>query len=334
MVDLAEHPTPAARVPAIDAHAHLGKWLTPDSSWMAPDVGKLLAVMSTCNLAAVVNLDGKWGAELEANLDRYDRAYPGRFHTFCHVDWTLLDQPAGTDKLVRSLEASARSGAKGLKVWKDLGLRVVAGGRRIRTDDRSLAPLWDAAGALGLPVLVHTADPLAFFHAADRRNERIEELRAHPSISLAREGPGEFRRLLDAFEATVAAHPSTTFIGAHVGGFVENLEWVHTQLDRYPNLSIDISARVAELGRQPRAAAQLIRRHPDRVLFGADLLPIRAADYGVYFRFLETDDEYFSYSPEHRERHGRWRISGLALEPEVLEAVYAGNAARLLAAST
>ena len=330
MLELPEHGVIAASVPAIDAHAHLGRWLTPDESWMAPDVDALLRVMEECNLSALVNLDGRWDRELESNLDRLDRAHPGRFYTFCHLDWRLLEERDGVDALVRSLERSARSGARGLKVWKDLGLGATIAGRRITSDDAALAPIWEAAGALGLPVMVHTGDPLAFFHPADRFNERIDELRRHPSISRAREGPTTFRRLLDAFEATVAAHPATTFVGAHVAGYPENLGWVYGVLNRYSNLFIDISARAAELGRQPRAAAALIARHPDRVLFGADLLPVDAEEYRVYFRLLETDDEHFPYSTSVPPPQGRWNISGLALEPALLERVYARNARDLL----
>jgi predicted TIM-barrel fold metal-dependent hydrolase len=330
-LELHAHPTASAAVPAIDAHTHLGRWLTPDSSWMAPDVAALLALMDAANLVALVNLDGRFGAELDENLARYDHAHPTRFYTFCHLDWRLLDARDGTDALVRSLERSAQQGARGVKVWKDLGLSVTVGGRRIRPDDPALAPVWDAAGALGLPVLVHTADPVAFFQPVGVHNERIEELLAHPSISLADVGLTELHRLLDSFEAMVANHPATTFVGAHVGNQVENLDAVSTLLDRYPNLLIDISGRAPDLGRQPRAAARLMTRHADRVLFGTDQLPIRVDDYGVYFRLLETDDEYFSYAPgRNPPPHGRWQISGLALERATLEQVYAANARRIL----
>jgi predicted TIM-barrel fold metal-dependent hydrolase len=329
MLRHAPHLVDRACVPAIDAHAHLGRWLTSDSSWIAPDVGALLGLMDECNLEAVVNLDGRWDRELDENLERYDHAHPGRFFTFCHLDWSQLDVPGGTDALVRSLERSAARGARGLKVWKDLGLSVRVGGRLVRSDDPLLAPIWDAAGSLGLPVVVHTADPAAFFEPVNRFNERVEELRRHPSVSQARVGPDGFRRLLDAFEATVAAHPATTFVGAHVGGFPEDLSWVDALL-RYPNVAIDVSARIAELGRQPRAAAALIERHADRILFGTDLLPIDAARYRVYFRALETLDEHFPYSADGVPPHGRWAISGLGLPRAVLEQVYAGNARRLL----
>jgi len=323
-----EHLLSAARHPVIDVHAHLGRWLTPDGGWMEQDVEELLSVMDQCNLAMLINLDGRWGDELQANLDRYDRAHPGRFLTFCHLDWDVLGAPRGQAELVRSLEHSASLGARGLKVWRDLGLDVRIGQRTLMHDDPILAPIWEAAGALGLPVLVHLGDPLAFFEPVNRKNERLEEILRHPSISRARYGTAAFYKLVAALEATVADSPKTNFIGAHGGCFGENLGWVSGMLDRYPNFWIDIANR-SELGRQPRAAARLIESHADRVLFGADIFPIKAETYGTYFRMLETEDEYFAYASESVASQGRWRISGFGLDSDVLDQVYNKNARRL-----
>src|SRR4051812_39627942 len=183
-------PEPALRVartciahpaaPIVDAHNHLGRWLASwvgrGGAWVVDDVGTLLGLMDAWRVEAIVNLDGRWGDELAANLDRYDRAHPGRFATFCHVDWSA--EPAA---MAASLRASAAAGAKGLKVWKDLGLGVRdARGALVLPDDPRLAPVWETAGELGLPVLIHTADPVAFWQPLDERNERLEELTAHP----------------------------------------------------------------------------------------------------------------------------------------------------------
>jgi predicted TIM-barrel fold metal-dependent hydrolase len=199
-------------------------------------------------------------------------------------------------------------------------------------DDPRIADVWAAAGGLGLPVLIHTADPIAFFTPVDHENERLEELGRHPEWSFHGPEFPSFERLLEAFEAIVAAHPGTTFIGAHVACCAEDLAWVGRMLDAYPNLHLDFSARIAELGRQPRAARRLFVEHADRVLFGTDAFPPSRAAYETYFRFLETDDEHFAYSPdpENPWPQGRWRISALDLPPETLAPIYGENAARLL----
>jgi predicted TIM-barrel fold metal-dependent hydrolase len=335
-------PRPSAVIPAtsvprprhrcIDAHNHLGRWLTPDGAWMAPDVGRLLALMDEHGVDAVVNLDGMWDGELAANLDRYDRAHPGRFLTFCQLDWDLLRERDGIGRLLESLKRSRALGARGLKVWKTLGLRYTGpDGRLVLPDDPRLRPVFEAAGDLGLPVLIHTADPVAFFAPADRHNERLEELLANPGWQFARPGLPSFARLIDALEGLVASCPRTTFIGAHVGCYAEDLGWVSRMLDEHPNFSIDIAGRLAELGRRPRAARELLMRHPDRVLFGTDAFPLSASAYPTHFRFLETADEYFPYAPEEEiPPQGRWAVSALDLPDEVLQKVYAGNARRLL----
>ncbi|GAA4632153.1 hypothetical protein GCM10023196_064430 [Actinoallomurus vinaceus] len=324
-------PTPA--VPCVDVHNHLGRWLSPDGGWLVRDVAALVAVMDECQVATVVNLDGRWGDELGENLDRYDAAYPGRFVTFCQLDWRLVAEPDGVDRLVGELRAAVARGARGLKVWKDLGLRVRdADGRLLPPGDPRLAPIWRACAELGVPVLIHSADPVAFFEPLDRYNERLEELIENPDWWFGdRDRFPSFGELMLSLEQLVKTHPDTAFIGAHVGCNAEDLRWVDRMLTAYPNFHIDLGGRMAELGRRPRAARALVLRHPERVLFGTDAFPPRGDDYRLWFRFLESADEAFSYAPDEAvPPQGRWHVHALDLPATVLPPLYAGNARRLL----
>ena len=238
------------------------------------------------------------------------------------------------------LGEAAAAGVRGLKVWKLLGLRARdTAGRLVPVDDARLDPLWAAAGALRLPVTIHVADPIAFFEPLDASNERYEELLEHPDWHFwptrprgrpEADGFPPFDEIIDGLEAVVARHPGTTFIGAHVGCAPEDLARVDRMLAAYPSWHVDIAARIAELGRQPYSARDLIVRWPDRVLFGTDAPPDPAA-WAVYARFLETRDESFAYDPDGGPgSQGRWQIHGLGLPGEVLRAVYADNARRLI----
>ncbi len=314
-------------------HNHLGRWLSEDGDWIIPDVDALLAVMDARHVQAIVNLDGMHGDELEANLDRYDRAHPGRFFTFCQLDWTLLAVPGGDRLLIEQLEDSARRGARGVKIWKTLGLDFRdASGRLVAPDDERVIAVVHRAGELGMPVLIHTADPIAFFDPLDEHNERLDELRGATDWWYGDRGRHpDFDTLLDAHARLVLAAPDTDIIGAHVGCAAEDLDRVSALMDRASRYHVDIAGRMAELGRQPRRFARLVSEHPDRVLFGTDIYPITDEQYRLHFRFLESADEGFEYAPgEPIPPQGRWAVSAAALDPELLPALYHGNAARIL----
>jgi len=321
---------PAA--PCIDIHNHLGRWLT-DGDWMIHDVEALVAVMDARHVEAIVNLDGMWGDELDANIARYDLRHPGRFHTFCQVEWSRLSEPGGADALLRQIERSAQQGARGVKVWKDLGLHVRdESGAIVRPDDPRVVAVLTRAGELGLPVLIHTADPIAFFAPLDPDNERLDELRGAKDWWFGdRTRYATFDELLDAHAALVRACPGTDFIGAHMGCAAEDLDRVERLLEDAPNYHVDIAGRMAELGRQPRRFAQLVARHPDRVLFGTDIYPVTDEQYRLHYRFLESADESFEYAPgEPIPPQGRWAVSAAALPQELLPGLYRDNARRLL----
>lgn len=332
------HEVPVAALPAIDAHTHLGTWLSSwdgrDGQWMVPDLEPWIENMESFGVHGFVNLDGRWGDELEANLDRFDRAFPGRFATFAHLNWSVLEARPGVsdDALARQVRAAHSAGAAGLKVWKDLGLaQRDAAGSLVLPDDPRLDGVWATAGELGLPVWWHVADPVAFFDPNDERNESIEVLAEHPEWSFHGGDFPTFGRLMESLEAVVAAHPNTTFVAVHGGCYSENLGWVSRMLDTYPNLNIDIAGRLALLGRTPRAMRALVLRHPDRVLFGTDQIPPTGDLYPAYFRFLETADEGFAHTADPDDLgFGRWSISGLELPESVLSAVYADNVRRLV----
>jgi predicted TIM-barrel fold metal-dependent hydrolase len=326
-------PVPRSSVPSIDIHNHLGRWLRDDGDWIIADVVRLVAMMDRLGVEAIVNLDGMWGDELTANIERYDESYPGRFHTFCQLDWAALARSDGLSVLLESLRDSARRGARGLKIWKSLGLTVVdESGALVVPDDPRVIQVVALGGELGMPVLIHTADPIAFFEPLDENNERLDELMGAPDwwFGDTTRFP-TFDRLLDAHAELVLACPGTRVVGAHVGCAAEDLDRVERLLSAAPNYSIDIAGRMAELGRQPRRTRRLLERFPDRVLFGTDAYPATANQFELHFRFLETADEAFEYAPGERiPPQGRWTVSGLHLTPELLSRVYRDNAARVL----
>ena len=332
-------PVAGPRFAAIDAHNHLGPTAFSDG-WDRRPPAELAAALDASNIEAIVDLDGGWGDALRRELAHW-APLGERVAVFAGLDYAMWsERPDFGEVEAARLRDAASAGARGLKVWKLLGLRARdPAGRIVPVDDPRLDPLWATAGALRLPVTIHVADPIAFFEPLDAANERYEELSEHPDWHFwptrprgrpHEDGFAPFDELIDGLEAVVAGHPGTTFIGAHVGCAPEDLGRVERMLAAYPNWNVDIAARIGELGRQPYGARDLILRWPERVLFGTDAAPDPAA-WAVYARFLETRDESFPYDPDGGPgSQGRWRIHGLGLPDDVLRAVYAGNAKRLI----
>lgn len=337
-----EHIPERAAFPAVDAHNHL--W----GADAAP--AKVAAVMDAVGVAVYADLTANvaitWSGggyqlaarDLEVFFRDYVAAYPGRFYgftcaTFAHpADRPLFDDAGSfAERTVALLREHVRRGARGLKVLKELGLRYRDGqGRLIAVDDPRLAPIWDEAGRLGVPVLIHQADPYGFFEPVTPDNEHYDTLLKFPDWSFADPRFPRFQELIERRDRLVARHPRTTFILPHGANFPENLGYLARLLDTCPNVHLDFSARLDELGRQPFSARDFFLRYQDRILFGTDM-PASPEVYRNYFRFLETRDEYFPY-PDYDGTYNRrrWCIYGLYLPAAVLRRIYQGNALRLI----
>jgi len=312
--------------PAIDVHNHLGggkEVLTTDR------VAGYLTEMNAAGVRTVVNLDGGWGERLRETLVALDEAHPDRFLTFALVNFDGIDDDDWGRREAERLEESFRIGAKGLKFHKSLGLAVrYRDGRLMPVDDPKLDAIWATCAKYHRPVMLHTADPAAFFTPLDRFNERWHELNEHPNWLFYGEQFPSREELLAQMTRVIAKHGKTTFICAHFGNNVEDLATLAGWLDDYPNMHIDIDARISELGRQPYTARRFFLKYQDRIMFGTDTTPAREA-FRIYYRFLETDDEYFDCAASHH-RQGFWNIYGIFLPAEVLEKIYHKNAERLL----
>ncbi|MBN1588840.1 MAG: amidohydrolase family protein [Pirellulales bacterium] len=311
---------------AIDAHNHLGggaKLLTSQR------VARYLAEMDAAGVETVVNLDGGWGQRLRETLAALDEAHPGRFLTFALINFRGIDDPDWGEREAKRLEESFKAGAKGLKFHKSLGLTVrYQDGRLMPVDDPKLDAVWEMCAKYDRPVMIHSSDPAAFFTPLDRYNERWHELNEHPGWLFHGEKYPSREEILAQRNRMIAKHPKTTYLCAHMGNNPEDLAELGRWLDAYPNMYVDIDARISELGRQPYTARRFFLKYQDRILYGTDTTPRREA-FRINYRFLETDDEYFDCRESHHLQ-GFWMIYGVFLPDDVLKKVYRDNALKIL----
>jgi predicted TIM-barrel fold metal-dependent hydrolase len=348
MLHVPETKVPRSRFPGIDFHTHLSwveDWRNNPRLRHAAKPDEVLSVMDRKNIRLMVNLTGGYGTMLDEAIRHWQTPHPDRFIVFTEPWYNKITEPGYANFQAEQIERASKVGARGLKILKTLGLYLreqVATGKLVKIDDPRFDAMWEAAGAHKMPVAIHVSDPEAFFLPTDRFNERYEELNAHPDWSFHGKDFPSNMELQEARNRVIARHPRTQFVALHVGDS-ENLPYMSELLDRYPNLHVDIAARIGELGRQPRTARKFFDKYQDRILFATDATPGGTDTpqqifgdelYEIYYRFLETEDEYFDYAPARIPPQGRWRIYGIDLPETILRKVYYENASRLLGLST
>lgn len=311
-----------AKFPFVDVHGH--------QNLSAPDsvLARLVRQMDSIGLRTMVNLSGGSGERLAAQVRNARAKHPGRFVVFANIDFSRINEPDFARAAAAQLERDVKNGgAAGLKIFKNLGMDTYwADGSRVRTDDPRLAPIWAKAGELGIPVLIHTAEPPAFFLPVDRHNERYLELWQYPGRTRP---PGKyppFDSLMAEQHRMFRQHPNTKFISAHLSWLGQDLARLGRTLDSIPNMYVEVAAALYEIGRQPRAGRAFFEKYQDRILMGKDTFG-GPDEFAAYFRIFETTDEYF---PWYRRRHAFWGMYGMGLPDEVLRKIYFTNAARII----
>ena len=329
-----EHKLVRAKFPFIDVHNH--QWGMPTQN-----LPELLRQMDALNMQVMVNLSGRSykesgnqrngffdvqdGDYLKASIDNINTANPNRLILFTNISFVGFGEKEWVADKLRQLDADVKTGAKGLKIYKDLGLEFKDEKNRIiRIDDPRLDAIWDKCAELNIPVLIHTADPKSFWLPVDKHNERWLELTTHPGRKREKRSPS-WDDLIAQQHRVFLKHPATKFIAAHFGWMANDLQNLGNFLDSAKNAYVEFGAIISDLGRQPRAAKAFFEKYQDRILFGKDSW--KPEEYATYFRVLETEDEYFPY---YKKYHAFWKMYGMGLSDEVLKKVYYKNALKVI----
>jgi len=335
-------PRVGADIPKIDVHVHVAPRLAERAVRLLGENGIEVAVNAS---------GGAPGQGLELSQEVAAQTN-GRLLFFCNMSFARVEDPEWPTYVAETLETCKQSGARGLKIYKALGLGIrLSDGSLLAVDDPRLDVVFDTCANLSLPVLIHSGDPVAFFRPDDAQNERHAELAAHPDWSFAGEyAPGRpwptWEQVFSQFERRVTRHPRTTFLGAHFGNAAEEPSKVAAVLERSPNYYIDTAARLPEFGRHPAAEMrEFFVKWQDRILFGSDTAvtpdgltmgsrgdehdpPARLPEFFLaHWRYFETDEARL---PSPTPIQGSWTIDGIGLPRVVLEKVYYRNAVRVL----
>ncbi|MDB3937423.1 amidohydrolase [Flavobacteriaceae bacterium] len=325
-----ENPRNSAKFPFVDVHSH--QWKMP-----VMDFTNLIAEMDSLNMGYMINLSGSGFATFAGNQNLMDislteslenikkQGVSNRFGVFVNIDFNKINDPDFGTNNVEIIKDAVKQGVIGLKVYKNLGLNLKDNsGERVKVDDKRLNPIWEICGELNIPVLIHSGEPSPFFDPIDKHNERWLHARQKPQSFRNSDEYPSFDEVMQEQYNMFKNNPNTIFINAHLGWYGNDLNKMSAQLDDLPNVYTEIGAVIAELGRQPIRARKFFVEHQDRVLFGKDTY--KKSEFDVYFRILETSDEYFDY---YRKRHAHWKMYGLNLPDSILKKLYYKNARKL-----
>lgn len=315
-----EHPTYQAKFPFIDVHSH--HWNMAEG-----DLSNLAYEMDTLNMQIVVNLSGRNTELLTKMVENIDsQGFKDRMVVFTNINFRTILEEDWEENTVKQIEYEVQKGSRGLKIYKSQGMtNVDTDGNRIPLNHPKLDAVWAKCGELGIPVLIHAADPKPFWMPHDETNERWLELKLRPSRKREADDPVPWETIIGEQHDVFRRHSNTTFINAHFGWFANDLKKLGELLDEMPNMYIETGAVIAELGRQPRQAASFFDAYQDRILFGKD--SYNPHEYATYFRVLESADEYFPY---YKKYHAFWKMYGLDLPDEILKKVYYKNALKVI----
>jgi len=318
-----------SKFPFIDVHSH--HWDMP-----VQDLSKLVSEMDSLNMAYLINLSGSGLAtffgkqglmekNLESSIRNVKNNFPKRFGVFFNINFNGIDNDDFKNTTTLLINEAVNKGAIGLKVYKNVGLNLKdSKGNRVTVDDDRLSFIWEECAKLGIPVLIHSGEPKAFFDPIDKFNERWLHAREKPNSFRVGDQYPSFEKVMKEQHNMFRKHPKTTFINAHFGWYANDLNSLSNLLDELKNVYVEFGAVINELGRQPKTARKFFIDYQDRILFGKDIY--KMDEYYIYFRVLETSDEYIEYF---RKRHGLWRLYGLDLPDNVLKKIYFENALKM-----
>jgi len=332
MLKVEEHYTKKAKFPVIDMHSHWGPILLGKNYAQKYDTGKVVANLKEYNICKIFNPDIICDDSYDAMLDKL-QGYTDFVYTCPSVDCSKMDDPDFPEYVDAHFKKYKETGVKAIKLWKNMTLMLKdKNGKYIRLDDPRYDCLYTAAGKYDLPIIIHIGDPHCLFTPVDEHNEYYDILSGHPEWVYVGDEYFTFDQHMEMQENIIAKHPETTFVIAHIGSCGEDLGKVDAMMAKYPNMYIDIAARLSELGRQPYTARKFFLKYADRIMFGTDFEANQDPEvfYPPYFRFLETWDEYFDYMGEPRNNdYGHWKIYGIGLPDDILKKVYNENATKV-----
>lgn len=268
------------------------------------------------------------------------RQDPGHFHWATTFSMKGYGSEGWAGQVNAALDRDVAEGARAVKVWKNIGMvERDAQGRAIMLDDPSLSPVAEHVRALDVPLIAHQGEPYNCWLPLDKMttNNDREYFAKHPQyhMFLHPEQPSH-AELMAVRDRFVAAHPQLRVVGAHMASLEYDVDVLAAFLDRFPQATVDLAARMSQVQYQSNADRTKVRdffiRYQDRLLYGTDLTQSPGADAAQFKAetraVWQSDWRYLATGESQRIEVLEADVAGLALPRAVIDKLYYGNAAR------
>jgi predicted TIM-barrel fold metal-dependent hydrolase len=314
------------KVPKIDVHFH---YLTCDLQYMEFASHENFRLLSP-------NWD--WENTIDEQLrisDTVRKCFPDQFAFFGTFSADSFGSPDFVRLTISRINECISRGSTGIKIWKNIGMTLKdENGRFVMVDDPGFDPIFNYMEERGIPVMGHLGEPRDCWLPEDEMTDPSDVVyyRNHPEYYMYKhpEVP-DYETQIRARDNLLKKHPHLDFIGAHLASLEWNVDSLAVRLDSFPNLKVDLSARMYHLRYQAEKNRDKVRdfmiKYQDRILYGTD---------NEVHTKQGTDPEKIKANL-HRGWMSQWiflatdsltDVKGLQLPREVIDKIYCKNAER------
>ena len=316
-----------AEVPKIDGHFH---YMTRDA--------RFLEFADSLNFRLLSpNVDTEMPIDLQLEIaSEIEAGYPRQFAFFGTFSVDSFGKPAFASLTIERIRKCMEMGAAGIKIWKNIGMELRdTNGKCVMIDDPAFEPVFQYLQENNIPVIGHLGEPkdcwLPFDEMTDQGDRYYYESHPQYHMYLYPEMPS-YEDQITARDSILAMHARLDFIGAHLGSLEWNVDELALTLDRFPNMKVDMAARIGHLKNQSKLDRERVRdfmiRYQNRIVY--------ATDMSAYDELIENFDQ--SVSGIGKTWLSDWiylatdsvnGVQGLQLPKEVIDRIYYKNAAYL-----
>lgn len=254
------------------------------------------------------------------------------------------DNPDWLEKNLAWLDSCIENGAIAVKIWKNIGMVYRdKDNNLISIDNPRFDPIFKMLADKNIAVIGHLGEPKNCWLPLEKMttNNDSNYFRNHPEYHMYKHPDmPSYEDQIAARDRMLEKNPDISFVGAHLGSLEWNVDELAKTLDRFPNMAVDMAARMGQLFYQTHYDREKVReffiKYQDRLLYATDMGASGNEDKAALvkeihdtwyrdWRYFVTDDTLSSDLVDEE-------FQGLKLPKNVVDKIYRGNAQKWLGA--